>query len=56
MITKVKNPPSKASGKPVMVGGATRPASMYPDGDMTGKKHQARGTGAATKGGKFNGC
>ena len=44
----------KGLGKPVMVGGAMRSKAMYNDGGMTiGTEGNARGMGAAVKGGKF---
>ncbi len=44
----------KGLGKPVMVGGAMRPKAMYKDGGvLCGTMGNARGMGAAVKGGRF---
>ena len=42
-----------AKGMPVMVGGAKRPMGMYQGGSTMGTEGNARGMGAAIKGGKF---
>lgn len=43
----------KGLGKPAMVGGAKRPKKMYGGGATMGMTGNARGMGAAVKGGKF---
>ena len=48
-----KMPKDKLAGKSVMVGGAKRPMAMYKGGGCTGTSGNARGMGAAIKGGKF---